>query len=294
MEKEKNKAKKVSELQATYLLNFVEASAVAKPFLKWAGGKGQLLEALENLFPVEIHSKKIKKYAEPFIGGGALFFHVAQNYPNIEEFYVSDVNPELILVYKTVQKDVESLIAQLETMELEYHELTAIEQKNYFYNKRKNFNNNLSKFDLKEFHADWVTRTATLIFLNRTCFNGLFRVNSKGEFNVPFGDHNNPKICDTPNLRSVSALLQKTKIECGDFEASKDFIDENTFVYFDPPYRPLSKTAYFNSYSKIKFGDDSQKRLAKYFLLLSNKGTKLMLSNSETIRVNPDGLTMVG
>lgn len=288
MDKEKNKAKKVSEVQASYLVRFVEASAVAKPFLKWAGGKGQLLEALENLFPVEIHLQKIKKYAEPFIGGGALFFHVAQNYPNIEEFYISDVNPELILVYKTVQKNVESLIAQLEAMELEYHELTAIKQKNYFYDKRKKFNDNLSKVDSKEFHTDWITRTATLIFLNRTCFNGLFRVNSKGEFNVPFGDHNNPKICDAPNLRSVSALLQKTKIECGDFEAGKDFIDENTFVYFDPPYRPLSKTAYFSAYSKFKFGDNSQIRLAEYFTLLSGKGARLMLSNSEPKNENPD------
>jgi DNA adenine methylase len=288
MLKGKNKTKRVSELQTNYVFNFIEASPVAKPFLKWAGGKGQLIEVLEDLFPLEVQSRKINKYAEPFIGGGAMFFHVAQNYSHIEEFFISDVNPELILIYKTIQKDVESLISQLETIEIEYHSLSAIKQSEYFYNKRKNFNENLGKVGMKEFQNSWITRAATLIFLNRTCFNGLFRVNQKGEFNVPVGDHNNPKICDAPNLRSVSSLLQKTKIECGDFSASKDFVDKNTFVYFDPPYRPLTKTARFKSYSKFEFGDDAQKRLAEYFALLDKKGAKLMLSNSEPKNVNPD------
>jgi len=288
MYKEKNKTKRVSELQTTYFLNSVEASTIAKPFLKWAGGKGQLIETLDNLFPAQMRSGEIKKYAEPFIGGGALFFHVAQNYPQIEEFFISDVNPELILVYKTIQRDVEGLISQLETLEMNYHALSDLKQKLFFYEQRIYFNENLSVVDLKKFNSSWIMRAATLIFLNRTCFNGLFRVNLKGEFNVPFGDHNNPKICDAANLRSVSLLLQKAEIECGDFEASKNFVDDNTFVYFDPPYRPLSKTASFNSYSKFEFGDDSQKRLAEYFASLSNKGAKLMLSNSEPQNENPD------
>ncbi|MBI5935289.1 MAG: DNA adenine methylase [Chloroflexi bacterium] len=290
MEKEKNKPKRVSEVQTSYILNFVEVSKIAKPFLKWAGGKGQLLDTLDSLLPVEIRSGEIKKYAEPFIGGGAFFFHVAQNYPDIGEFFISDVNPELILVYKTIQSDVENLILQLEEIELEYHDLSDIKQKKFFYNKRDEFNKNLTAIDLTRFQSEWVTRAAVLIFLNRTCFNGLFRVNSKGAFNVPFGDHNNPKICDAANLRSVSLLLQKTRIECGEFEISKDFIDDKTFVYFDPPYRPLSKTSNFNSYSRAEFGDEAQKRLAKYFATLSSKGAKLMLSNSEPKNEDPHDL----
>lgn len=259
-----------------------------KPFLKWAGGKGQLIEKLANLFPPEMKAGNISKYVEPFIGGGALFFYVAQNFPPIESFYISDVNEELILAYKTIQKDVESLISLLEALEKKYHSLYQPQQKDFFYQERADFNKKLSDIDFKNFHENWIERTATIIFLNRTCFNGLFRVNSKGEFNVPFGDYKNPKICDPENLRSVSDLLQRTEIECGDFTMSKEFANEHTFVYFDPPYRPISKTASFTSYSKFDFGEDSQKRLADYFASLSQKGAKLMLSNSDPKNENPD------
>jgi DNA adenine methylase len=277
MLKEKNKTKKVSEMQATY----AEVSLKAKPFLKWAGGKGQLLEKLASLFPPEFYSGDIKKYAEPFIGGGALFFYVSQSCSSIEKFFISDVNEELVLVYKTIQKDVESLISLLGKLKKKYHDLSNADQKTFFYQQREIFNERLSSIDFGKFQDEWIERTATIIFLNRTCFNGLFRVNSKGKFNVPFGDYKNPKICDAENLRAVSALLQKTKIEHGDFSASKKFIDKHTFVYFDPPYRPLSKTASFTSYSKHDFGDDAQKRLAEYYALLSEKNAKLMLSNSD-------------
>jgi DNA adenine methylase len=259
----------------------------AKPFMKWAGGKSQLIEALVNFFPPELGNGQIKKYVEPFIGGGALFFYVAQNYPSIESFFISDVNEELMLAYKTIQKDVESLISLLATLEKKYHSLDRPKQKEFFYQERVNFNKKLPETDFKNFHENWIERTATIIFLNRTCFNGLFRVNSKGEFNVPFGDYKNPKICDPDNLRAVSELLQRTQIECGDFTTSKEFVDENAFVYFDPPYRPISKTASFTSYSKFDFDEDEQKRLAEYFAVLSKKGAKLMLSNSDPKNENP-------
>ncbi len=256
--------------------------------MKWAGGKSQLIEALANLFPPELKNGKIKKYVEPFIGGGALFFYVAQNYPSIESFFISDVNEELILAYKTIQKDVESLISLLAVLEKKYHSLDRPEQKDFFYQTRADFNQKLAGIDFKNFHENWIERTATIIFLNRTCFNGLFRVNSKGEFNVPFGDYKNPKICDPENLRAVSDLLQRTQIECGDFTISKEFVDKNAFVYFDPPYRPISKTASFTSYSKFDFDEKEQKRLAEYFAFLSKKGAKLMLSNSDPKNENSE------
>ena len=256
--------------------------------MKWAGGKGQLVEKLANLFPPEMQTGAIKKYAEPLIGGGALFFHVAQNHPFIESFFISDVNDELVLAYKTIQKDVESLINSMSALEKDYHSLRRSEQRDFFYQERADFNKKLASIDFNTFHDNWIERTATIIFLNRTCFNGLFRVNSKGEFNVPFGDYKNPKICDPDNLRAVSQLLQKTQIERGDFTASKGFVDEHAFVYFDPPYRPISKTANFTSYSKFDFGEETQKRLAEYFALLSQKGAKLMLSNSDPKNENPD------
>jgi len=258
-----------------------------KPFMKWAGGKTQLLDKLIDLFPPEIQSGEIKKYAEPFIGGGALFFYIAQSFLSIEKFFIADVNEELVLVYKAIQRDVESVISLLATLEKNYHLLNRNEQKNFFYKERDNFNAQRIHIDFNNFNDYWLERASTIIFLNHTCFNGLFRVNSKGEFNVPFGNYENPKICDAENLRGVSALLQKTEIECADFSFNDKFIDRETFVYFDPPYRPISKTASFTSYSKYIFGDDAQKKLFRYYKTLSEKGAKLMLSNSDPKNKNP-------
>jgi DNA adenine methylase len=260
----------------------------AKPFLKWAGGKSQLIDTLESLFPAEMYTGSIKKYVEPFIGGGALFFHVAQKYPNIESFFISDVNQELILAYKTIQREVENLILFLLELENWYHQQNRDEQKLFFYKMREDLNRKLDSIDFHNFQNTWVERTGMIIFLNRTCFNGLFRVNSKGGFNVPFGDYKNPKICDPENLRAVSNVLQKTEVVCSDFTVGESFVDDETFVYFDPPYRPISKTSSFTSYSKFDFNDDTQKRLAEYYRMLSAKGAKLMLSNSDPKNANPD------
>ena len=161
------------------------------------------------------------------------------------------------------------------------------ERKEFFYGIRELFNNNLKKMDFDKFENNWIERTMQTIFLNRTCFNGLFRVNSKGEFNVPFGDHVNPKICNSANLRQVSVLLQNTQIKRGDYSISEEFIDSETFVYFDPPYRPLNKTSHFTSYSKFEFTDDEQRELALFFKKMNSRGAKLLLSNSDPKNENP-------
>lgn len=277
-----------AQVQLGYSLGYGVDQIRAKPFIKWAGGKGQLIDKLSGLFPLEMKDGAIKKYAEPFIGGGAMFFYIAQKFHHIQSFFISDVNQELVLAYRTIQANVDALIDFLGELESKYHRKSYDEQKAFFYKTRNEFNEKLVNFDFEKYNEYWVERTGTIIFLNRTCFNGLFRVNSKGEFNVPFGDYKNPKICDSENLRAVSTILQKVQIVCGDFMASQKFIDAKTFVYFDPPYRPISKTASFTSYSKFDFDDFAQQRLAQYFASLSSVGAKLMLSNSDPKNENPD------
>ncbi len=258
----------------------------AKPFLKWAGGKGQLLEQLTTYFPDELKLGAIKRYVEPFIGGGAVFFHVAQTY-DIEKYFIADVNEELVLAYKTIQHDVKSLIDLLAEMQSTYHRLSPAKQKEYFYNVRSELNASRAKIEFNRFQSEWVQRTAQIIFLNRTCFNGLFRVNANAGFNVPFGRYKKPLICSKENVRAVAELLQRTEIRYGDFTACEEFIDEHTFVYFDPPYRPISKTASFTSYSRYEFDDAAQLRLAEFYKRLNAKGPKLMLSNSDPKNMNP-------
>lgn len=253
---------------------------VIKPILKWAGGKGQLLEQIAKHLPQELIEGKIDCYIEPFMGGGAVFFWVAQNF-NIREFYLSDINQELILLYRTIQKDVNSLIEELKKIENEYLILNEEKRKIYFFNKRNSYNDFKNQIDLKNFERSWFTRSAEIIFLNRTCFNGLFRVNKKGYFNVPFGNYKNPRICNTNNLILASKLLQKATIQYSDFTQIQNLATPKTFVYFDPPYRPLTKTASFKSYSQFDFNDDEQKRLASFYQKLDHQGTKLMLSNSD-------------
>lgn len=259
----------------------------AKPFLKWAGGKTQLVDQIAKFLPFELRTGMIHKYAEPFIGGGALFFRIAQAY-EIEHFLIADVNEELILAYRTLKNDVDGVIDILKTMEEKYHLLSPSRQKEYFYSIRFQFNEKHPDIDYQRFHKPWLERTAEIIFLNRTCFNGLFRVNSKGEFNVPFGRYKNPMICSEDNLREVSQILQRTEIQLGDFTNCESFTTSDTFVYFDPPYRPISKTANFTSYSRFDFDDAAQLRLASFYRLLDDKGAKLMLSNSDPKNENPD------
>ncbi len=245
----------------------------AKPFIKWVGGKGQLLPAFAALLPEHLARWENFTYIEPFIGGGAMLFFMLQTYPNIGRAVINDLNPDLIKAYRIVKDSPERLIQALAAIQKEYLNITEEEKRKEFYlEARKRFNHgNLSDVD----------NTMYLIFLNKTCFNGLYRVNSKGEFNVPFGRYKNPRIFDEEIIYVDSELLQKVEILHGDFEQTERYVSENTFVYFDPPYRPLDATSSFNSYAKESFDDREQIRLKEYADRLSAKRCWLMLSNSD-------------
>lgn len=242
-----------------------------KPFLKWAGGKTQLLPEIFNNLPFELENSKIKKYFEPFIGSGAVLFELISHY-DFDEVVINDMNEKLINVYNMIQNDVNKLIERLQILETECLGLDELKRKEEYYRIRENYNRgNIGKIE----------EAAYFIFLNRTCFNGLYRVNKKGEYNVPMGSYSNPRICDRENLLAVSSKLQKITITQGDFESILDKVDGNSFVYFDPPYRPLNVTSSFTDYAKESFNDDSQKRLAEFCKKLDAKGAKLLLSNSD-------------
>jgi DNA adenine methylase len=260
----------------------------AKPFLKWAGGKTQLLDAIDRCLPQELERGEITRYVEPFIGSGAVFFHLVRRY-TIPEWILLDRNEELTLAYQTLKIRCDAVVEALRSFQTDYYQLPHEDQKVFYYNLRRNFNETK---DYVDFASDKpglaaVKRTAQLIFLNRTCYNGLFRVNSKGRFNVPFGSYKNPTICDAENLNAVAEVLQRTKIIPGDFEACREYVHPQTFVYFDPPYRPLNKTSSFTSYAPRPFDDAEQKRLAKFYCSLHQTGAKLMLSNSDPHNANP-------
>ena len=250
-----------------------------KPFLKWAGGKGQLLPEIENYYPFE--NGRITKYAEPFVGGGAVLFDILNKY-DLEEIYISDINAELINTYLSIRDNIDTLIENLYTMQNDFIPLNTDDRKAYYLEKRNRFN------DLKASGNDSnsIDKAALMIFLNKTCFNGLFRVNRKGLFNVPIGAYKNPMICDEGNLRAVSEKLQKIIIVCGDYRKSAEFIDENTFVYLDPPYRPLSNTASFTAYTENLFNDEEQIELAKFVDNMHKKGAKIVISNSDPKNIN--------
>lgn len=259
----------------------------AKPFLKWAGGKSQLLSQFEALYPRELKQGSIKRYIEPFIGGGAVFFDIAQKY-HLASAFISDVNPEVVMVYQVIQQEPEKLIEKLDNLAQKYQTLLETKRKTLYYELREQYNKQRLRINYQQYNDDWISRSAILIFLNRTCFNGLFRLNSKGEFNVPHGRYKNPKILDAENLMAVSQLLQNTEIINGDFAACQDAVIPQSFIYFDPPYRPLSKTANFNSYAKSNFDDLQQTRLADFFKQLhKNNEVKMMLSNSDPKNTNP-------
>lgn len=259
----------------------------AKPFIKWAGGKSQLLSKFQTVYPFELKKQTIKHYYEPFLGSGAVFFDIAQNY-SIKSAYLYDANEELILTYKVVQKDVHRLLEFLERYEKEFLKLNKRDRKSYYYTQRQNYNLQRFNIDYKRYSENWVPRAAQFIFLNKTCFNGLFRVNSKGEFNSPIGEYENPKICDANNILAVHEILQIAEIKIADFQEVQKDLKPNSFVYFDPPYRPISKTSYFQSYNTKSFDDEAQIQLAHTFKAIHKKGAKLMLSNSDPKNTNPN------
>lgn len=260
---------------------------LVKPFLKWAGGKRQLLAQLEAHFPPQLLNGEISRYAEPFVGSGALFFKIIQTYP-IREYLLADFNPELILVYKTIQVNVSELIIYLEEIEQHFLGLDPEQRKAHYYQVREDYNHQRDIINFHEFGSNWTLRAAQMMFLNRTGYNGLFRLNSKGAFNVPYGRYKNPRILYAENLRGAAELLQSVSIQYGDFEKTAHNINADTLIYFDPPYRPLSTTAHFTAYSKERFDDAQQLRLADFYRNLDVTGAKLMLSNSDPHNVDPE------
>ena len=251
-----------------------------RPFLKWAGGKGQLLNEIKQYYP--LLDNNITKYVEPFVGGGAVLFDILNNF-NIKEIYINDVNEELINTYRVIKENINELINVLKLYQSEYIPLDTEKRKFYYTEKRKRFN----ELKIKKSKKENIEKAALMIFLNKTCFNGLYRVNKSGCFNVPMGSYKNPLICDENNLRAVSEKLQKVTIICGDYTKLINLINENTFVYFDPPYRPLPNTASFTSYTENSFDDKKQIELSNFINEIHKKGAKILLSNSDPKNSNP-------
>ena len=245
-----------------------------KPFIKWVGGKGQLLSEINKLYPVEL-GKNINKYAEIFLGGGAVLFDILSKY-KLDEVYISDKNLELINTYKSIRDNVDILIKSLKEMEEQYIPLNNEDRKIYYYEKREEYNSLKINSEMNN-----IEKAILFIFLNKTCFNGLYRVNKKGKFNVPMGAYKKPKICDEENLKNVSLTLRNVKIVYADYRESEKFIDDKTFVYIDPPYRPLNITSSFTSYTENDFSDKEQIELAEYINVLNKKGAKIVISNSD-------------
>ena len=245
-----------------------------KPFIKWVGGKGQLLSEINKLYPVEL-GKNINKYAEIFLGGGAVLFDILSKY-KLDEVYISDKNLELINTYKSIRDNVDILIKSLKEMEEQYIPLNNEDRKIYYYEKREEYNSLKINSEMNN-----IEKAILFIFLNKTCFNGLYRVNKKGKFNVPMGAYKKPKICDEENLKNVSLTLRNVKIVYADYKESEKFIDDKTFVYIDPPYRPLNITSSFTSYTENDFNDKEQIELAEYINVLNKKGAKIVISNSD-------------
>ena len=259
-------------------MKLFEDKTQARPFIKWVGGKTQLLDEVKKSLPRDFSTRQHVTYVEPFVGGGAVMFWILQAYPNIEHAVINDINEELICTYRIIKEDVEELIELLSHIQNEYIPLNSEARKDYFMAKRSLFNaKNITP----------VETAALFIFLNRTCFNGLYRVNSKGEFNVPHGKYANPRICDESNLRACSRILQRVEILCGDFSETGRFAGPNTLFYFDPPYKPITDTSSFTSYAKEGFDDKEQLRLRDFCNQISKDKSLFVASNSDPKGVDP-------
>jgi DNA adenine methylase len=258
----------------------------AKPFMKWAGGKTQLLDKLESHLPDKFRqSGKIDCYIEPFVGGGAFFFYLKSRYC-IKKAYLIDNNHDLILTYKVIQSNPTDLIEVLSSLQNKYLKCDDSARSGFYYKIREQYNYQRNNINYCEFSAEWTNRASFVIFLNKTCFNGLFRQNSSGAFNVPHGRYKNPKICDYQNIIDVSNALKGVQILNADFSECKKYAKSGSLVYFDPPYRPLNATSSFTSYTKAGFCDDEQIRLADLCQDLSKEGVSVLLSNSDPTNEN--------
>jgi DNA adenine methylase len=245
----------------------------AKPFLKWAGGKTQLINDIKRVLPKEITNDKFI-YIEPFVGSGAILFWMLDAFPNLNTIVINDINEDLINTYRTIASRPNELILILQTLQNEFYSLQGKdeEKKEYYLLKRKLYNTRT---------VVNTEQAALFIFLNRTCFNGLYRVNRKNEYNVPMGSYKKPTICDKENILLVSQALQNVEILCGDYEKTLKYVDNKTLFYFDPPYKPLSETSNFNSYAHYKFNDAEQIRLRDFCHKLDTLNCMWVLSNSD-------------
>jgi len=245
----------------------------AKPFLKWAGGKTQLITDIEKVLPQKFMSKKFT-YIEPFVGSGAILFWILNNFPKVEKAVINDINTDLTNAYKTIASNPKELISLLKDFQNEYHAIdTELDLKRDYYTQKRTLFNTRS--------MDKVMQAALFIFLNKTCFNGLFRVNKSNGFNVPIGSYKKPPICDAENILAVCEALQKVEILSGDYQQTLKYAEKPALFYFDPPYKPLSKTSSFNTYSKDEFDDNEQIRLRDFCKTLNTQGHNWILSNSD-------------
>ena len=247
--------------------------SVAKPFIKWVGGKTQLIEQLEALLPADFDEWKDVTYIEPFVGGGAMLFYMLRTHTNIQTAVINDINSDLTTCYKVVRNHPSELVESLQQIQDEYYTLTSEDERRAFYMQRRD------EFNTKS--LDPFRNTTLFFFLNRTCFNGLYRVNKAGLFNVPFGRYDHPQICDAKTIYADSALLQKVEIFTGDYQQVFPFAQGKTLFYFDPPYRPLNNTSSFNDYTKEAFNDLAQVRLKEFCDTVDASGYHFMLSNSD-------------
>ena len=251
-----------------------------RPFVKWAGGKTQLIGQINKYLPLELTDGKIERYIEPFVGGGAVLIDVLQKY-DVKSAIAMDINADLINSYLVIKNNVEELIKELAIKEEKYKKLDNDKRKEYYYEIRTEYNS----YELEDEVIN-IKRASEFIFLNKTCFNGLYRVNKNNKFNVPFNNAKNPLIWDAENLRNLSKLTQNVNFICGDYQKINNFVDNKTFIYFDPPYRPLTGTSDFTSYTKDSFNDDDQRNLGRFYKEQSLKGAKVMLSNSNPKNVS--------
>lgn len=241
----------------------------AKPFLKWAGGKTQLISHIEKVLPQSIYTQEFT-YIESFVGGGAVLFWMLNKFSNLKKVVANDINENLINTYKIIVTKPNELISVLETLQNEFH--NCDDQKSYYYAKRKLYN-------LKT--SDNCVQAALFIFLNHTCFNGLYRVNKRNLFNVPMGSYKKPTIYDRENILAVSQVLQKVQLISADFEETLKYAEGNTLFYLDPPYKPINKTSNFTFYTSYGFDDNQQIRLKNFCCKLNELGYKWILSNSD-------------
>lgn len=253
---------------------------IAKPFVKWAGGKGKLIKTLDSQLPANFDQQINVTYIEPFVGGGAMLFHMLNNHPNIKRAVINDVNKDLIRCYKLIKETPEILIEKLERIEGAYRALNTEDGRRDFYYATRDIYNQLLQDDDE--------RAANFIFLNHTCFNGLYRENGEGKFNVPFGRYKNPTICNSDVIMADHEVLSKVDIYCSDYSNIIRHLGRDyNFVYLDPPYRPLLGSSNFKQYSKSSFGDKEQVELKRFCDRLSQRGCLWMLSNSDSN--NEDG-----